>query len=363
MVKKKIAIFMTTMHTGGIENALIELLNKINYNKYDVTLIFENMEGELLNKINNHVNILNYNLNHNKHTIYRKIINGFKRFIFLLKNKNKYDCSICYATYSKTCSLLSLYASKNNIIYIHGDYVTEFNDNEKTINFFLNQDINCFKKIVFVSNESMNNLIKIMPSIKSKSLVINNFIDNEKILKLSKNNINETKTNNKLIVFVGRLDEKVKKVSRMINAVDYCKKNNLDIDFFIIGDGKDYKYYKRLIKEKNLQHNVKMLGLKPNPYPYIKLCDYVVITSEHEGFPVTFLESLVLNKKIISTVQVSDDFVNIKDFGYIVSKNQDEFNKQIFDILKKDNKKIKKVDFKKINDERIKMIENLIEGE
>ena len=52
MHKKKVILFMTTMYTGGIENALIELLNKLDYEKYDVTLFLENKKGELLHKIN-----------------------------------------------------------------------------------------------------------------------------------------------------------------------------------------------------------------------------------------------------------------------------------------------------------------------
>ena len=48
MHKKKVILFMTTMYTGGIENALIELLNKLDYEKYDVTLFLENKKGELL---------------------------------------------------------------------------------------------------------------------------------------------------------------------------------------------------------------------------------------------------------------------------------------------------------------------------
>lgn len=363
MHKKKIILFMTTMYTGGIENALIELLNKLDYEKYDVTLFLENKKGELLHKINKNVKIYNYNLSYSKNVIYRKIVNGFKRLKFILLHKDKYDCSICYATYSKPCSLLSLYASKNNMIYIHGDYVTEFNDKDKTINFFLGQDINSFKKVIFVSNESMNNLIEIMPSIKDKSIVLNNFINYERVLKLSNEKITEKRTKNKLIVFVGRLDEEVKRVSRMINAIEYCKKNNLDVDFFIVGDGKDYKYYEDLIKEKHLEKNIKMFGLKSNPYPYIKLSDYITITSDHEGFPVTFLEALVLDKKIISTIEVSDENIDIKDFGYIVSKNQDKFNEEVYKILKEDKSKVKHVDFKKINEEKINMIDKLIEGE
>lgn len=361
--KKKVILFMTTMYTGGIENALIEFLNKLDYEKCDVTLFLENKEGELLTKINKNVKIYNYNLSYSKNIICRKLVNGFKRLKFILLHKNKYDCSICYATYSKPCSLLSLYASENSIIYIHGDYVTEFNDKNKTINFFLNQDINSFKKVIFVSNESKNNLLEIMPSIKEKSVVLNNFINYEKILELSNEKIKEKRTNNKLIVFVGRLDEEVKKVSRMINAIEYCKNNNLLVDFFIVGDGKDYKYYEKLIKEKDLEKNIKMLGLKSNPYPYIKLSDYVAITSNHEGFPVTFLEALVLDKKIISTIEVSDENIDIKNFGYIVSKNQDEFNKEVYKILKEDKLNCKHVDFQRINQEKINIINKLIEGE
>lgn len=106
-----------------------------------------------------------------------------------------------------------------------------------------------------------------------------------------------------------------------------------------------------------------MLGLKSNPYPYIKLSDYITITSDHEGFPVTFLEALVLDKKIISTIEVSDENIDIKNFGYIVSKNQDKFNEEVYKILKEDKSKVKHVDFKKINEEKNNMIDKLIEGE
>ena len=84
MHKKKIILFMTTMYTGGIENALIELLNKLDYEKYDVTLFLENKKGELLHKINKNVKIYNYNLSYSKNVIYRKIVNGFKRLKFIL---------------------------------------------------------------------------------------------------------------------------------------------------------------------------------------------------------------------------------------------------------------------------------------
>lgn len=364
MKKKKIIFLSYSLCIGGIEKALITLLNRLDYSKYDVTLLLEKKEGEFLHKLNKNIKLYNYNICDSKNVIYRKIRNGLKRLKFLMFNYMKYDFACCYATYSKPCSLLALKSSKNTALYVHGDYTNEFVDDNKVISFFEGQDIYNFKNVIFVSNESKDNLIKILPNIKNKSIVINNFINKEEIITLSNEKINEKKSNNKkLLVYVGRLDEEVKQISKMIDVVKYLSDNNVDVDFWIIGDGPDYDYYNELIINKGLKDNIKMLGSKLNPYPYMKLCDYLVITSVHEGFPVTFLEALTLNKKIISTIDVSDDEIDLKDYGYIVSHNVNEMKKQVLDIISSDNKKFKKVNFDKIYNNRMKKIESLIEGD
>lgn len=358
-MKKKIIFLSSTLCIGGIEKALIELLNRLDYNKYDVTLFLENKEGELLNKINKNVKVYNYNLSHNKNVLIRKISNGFKRIKYLLFNYMKYDFACSYATYSKTCSYFSLKSSNNNALYVHGDYTLEFNDDKKTKEFFNNLDIDKFKRVVFVSNESKNNLIKIMSKIKNNSIVINNFINDEEIIKLSsKENINDKCT----FLYLGRLDEGVKQTSKMLKVMKYLKEKDIDANLWIVGDGPSYDEYKKYIDDNNLNEVIKMFGAKINPYPYLKKCDYLVLTSLHEGFPVTFLEALTLNKKIISTLDLSDDEIKISDYGYIVSMDAGKMKKEIETILK-DDKKFKSVDFNKINQERIKKIESLIEGD
>ena len=63
---------------------------------------------------------------------------------------------------------------------------------------------------------------------------------------------------------------------------------------------------------------VKFLGQKANPYPYMKEADAVVITSDYEGFPVTYLEAIILQKPLFTTIDVSDDEINIgKDLSLI----------------------------------------------
>ena len=57
---------------------------------------------------------------------------------------------------------------------------------------------------------------------------------------------------------------------------------------------------------------------------------------------------------------MSDDVIRIpSNFGYIVSKDEVKMAKEITKILATDNMECKKLDFKKINEKRIKKLENI----
>ncbi len=104
-----------------------------------------------------------------------------------------------------------------------------------------------------------------------------------------------------------------------------------------------------------------MLGLKTNPYPYYKLCDYVVLTSNYEGFPVVYGEAITFKKKIITTIDVSDEFIKIpNNFGYICQKNEKDISDTIFKVSTHDTLKYKSVDIDKANENKLKELEKLI---
>ena len=90
--------------------------------------------------------------------------------------------------------------------------------------------------------------------------------------------------------------------------------------------------------------------------------DYIILTSDYEGFPVTYLEAIVLEKRIITTIDVSDDKINMgKDYAEIVSKNEDIMVKEVKTILEKP-RKIKKIDLALIQKERSKELEKYFDG-
>ena len=353
--KKDLLFTSYSLGVGGIEAALINLLDKINYDKYNVCLILEKKEGVFLSRINKNVSVKEFRVSENKNVIVRKTINYMKRILFAILNYQNYDFSCCYATYSYSGNKLSRLASTNNAIYVHSNYKHLYNEEEYK-EFFNSRSIAEFKSIIFVSNESKNDFLKIYPQFIDKTKVFNNFVDISKIEELSVEKVSEKKPKNKkVLVYVGRLDDNSKKLSRLINIADKID----EVEVWIIGSGPDKEMYETEVKEKKLENKVKFLGLKSNPYTYMKNADYSVLTSDYEGFPVTYLEAIVLNKNIITTIDVSDDYIKISDYASIISKD-DKMIKEVKDILK-EKKKNKKINLEEIQNKRIKELEKMFD--
>jgi hypothetical protein len=353
--KKDILFADKDLNIGGIETAQINLLDKIDYNKYNVTLILEEKKGSLLNRVNKNVIIKELKVSNNKNIFIRKLINLTRQLVFKIINYQNYDFSCCYTTYSYSCNKIAKVASNNNAFYVHSDYKYVYAKDEDFLEFFNSRKVNEYKHIIFVSNESKKSFLEYYPELKNKALVLNNFINTEDILSKSNEKIKEKKNSNKvLFVFIGRLDDSSKKLKRAINLVNEI----LNIELWIVGDGPDRKMYEDYSKELKVENNIKFLGRKNNPYPYIKEADYIILTSDYEGFPVTYLEAITLNKNIITTINTSDDSLNMKDYAYIISKDEKEMVQEVKEILKKSNK-VKSIDLNKLQKDRIKKFEKL----
>jgi len=355
--KNQLLFAINTLEIGGIEKSIINLLDNINYKKYSVTLVMEQKTGVLLSKVNKNVKIMEVPVSNTSNVFIRKIMNFSRKLWFTIFNYHTYDFSCCYATYSLSGNKLARIASKNSSLYIHSNYKYIYEEKEMK-NFFDTRSIDKFKKLIFVANEAKNDFIEFYPQYKDKSVVFNNFIDYERILSLGKEKISVKKPKDKnLFVFVGRLEDDSKKLSRAINLVKEIK----DIDLWVIGDGPDRKAYEKLTEKNKIEDRVKFFGSKENPYPYMSLADYIILTSDYEGFPVTYLEAIILERPIITTINVSDDKINIgKDFATIVSKEEKQMVKEVKQALMKPSK-VKKIDFKILQKDKMEKLEKIFD--
>ncbi len=351
-MKKKILVTGVDLNYGGIEKSLVILLNNFNLDKYDVTLVLENKSGIFLHDINSKIKILEYKPSNFKINFLSKIFNLFKRMKWLIKYSKKFDVGIVFATYSLPGAFLVNALCKNKIYYIHSNYKYIYEDIGEYKKFFKNRKINNYNHIICVANEIKNDLVNVFPNLKDKVEVINNLVDYENIVKLSKEII-DIKYDDKNVFFIGRMDEESKRISKIFEVAKILN----EYKFYLIGDGPDYKTYLNKIKNESIK-NVYMLGAKKNPYPYINVANIILFTSKYEGFPVVYNEAIVLKKKIVTTVNVTDEIIDINSgFGIVVNDVNDIANS----IKNMNMNKVKTIDFKKVNDCRLKKLEKLME--
>ena len=224
---------------------------------------------------------------------------------------------------------------------------------------FLNKSsILRFKRVVFVSNSSKESVCSHFKEIKDNSYVCNNYIDAEGIIEKSKEKIDYKKDKDTLFVNVGRHKEFPKKLSRIINASKKLKENGYKFKVIFVGDGEDHKIYEDMIREYNLSDVITMVGTKSNPYPYYKIADATILSSDFEGYPVVFLESMILNRPILST-KVSD-YKDLNKYGLFCDKTDEAVYKVMKNYLDNGFEIESKFDYKKYNSRIDNTIESLI---
>lgn len=352
---KKILFSAYSMEVGGIETALITLLKNIK-DRYDITLVLEKKQGMFLSDVPENIKIITYTPNSFKIVLIRKAINFIKQQLFKFRYKNRFDFSASYATYSYSSSFVARIASKNSALWVHNDYLNFYNgDVEKYKDFFKKVKVENFKKIVFVSENDKKTFIKNFETQKDKCIKCNNLIDYNNIIQKSKEPALGLEERENIVTFInlGRHKETQKKISRIINATKRLNEEGYIFRVLFVGDGEDNKNYKKQAEGIN---NIEFLGAKKNPYPYLVKSDCLLMSSDYEGYPVVFIESMILGKPIITT-EVSDSLLDVKDkYGIVVEKSENGiysgmkeyldkgFNTKIFDSKEYNDKILNKLD-------------------
>jgi len=355
---KKLIFFAKHMEIGGLEKSLLNLLNNLDLTEYRVELVLEEKHGPLLEQLDSRIQVSEYRLSNCKFVPLRKVINFTKRRLWALKNRNKFDFSCSYCTYSIIGSRLAQYASNNSCLYVHNDYTTIYPDPDEFKQFFAELRTDQFRKVLFVSNESKNSFVQLLPDYAEKCDVINNIVEWEHIKVKACEPCSVTKAPEEtLFVFIGRLAEPHKRMSRLLEAFKLARENRKDIRLLIVGDGPDRKLCEDLIAEYRLGDCVEMVGSQSNPYKYLNVSDCLVLSSDYEGFPVVYLEAMILGKDIITTIPVSDDCIDVGEYATVAEKTAKSFANALISYQKTSHLPL---DMGELNRKRIEKLYTII---
>jgi glycosyltransferase involved in cell wall biosynthesis len=146
----------------------------------------------------------------------------------------------------------------------------------------------------------------------------------------------------KEVLFVGRLIEGHKQVSRILKVWDLITRQGLASEWklTIVGDGPDKLMYENTTKRMHLQ-NVFFEG-RQDSFPYYKTASIFVMTSAYEGLAMTLLESQQngVVPVVMDTFLSLHDIIEHKKNGIITEDgNIDSFAKELIMLMQDDNKR------------------------
>lgn len=242
------------------------------------------------------------------------------------KERKHYDIAIAYQQGFPTYFVAEKVSASKKIAWINADidnagYKSEFNKK------FYKQ----FNNIVAVSDALTLKLSKNYHEFTEKFVTVYDMLNPKLIQKMSLENGFEDSYTGIRILTIGRMVEQ-KGYDIAINTALLLKKAGYSFRWYAIGDGPKMEETQKLVSELDLENEFVLLGLKPNPYSFIRESDIYVQTSKSEGFGLTVSEAKILHKPIVSTnfPSVFNQITDGKN-GLIVEMN----SKGVFEGIKK----------------------------
>lgn len=375
--KKNILITQIHMAVGGIETVLLNLLNTLDKEKYNIDLVLYYPRGEFINKIPEWVNVIPV-WNETKHKDFWKDIimsrNIVKRVLknLLVNNltvnhfvsKKQYDVSISFSGYHVfSNSFAAKSNAKKKLIWVHADFAKQFKLREDFRKQFkkIYKQYKYFDKIVCVSESVCDEFKKFKPELTNKLDYCWNII---KERKYPDSNENIKLRDGFNCITISRL-VKTKGTEKLIDLAKMIKRDSLDCHLYVAGDGALKPWLEEQIKENNLENHITLLGNVINLVPVIKQANVYISPSDLEGLPTVIVESLLEEVPVIATPIAG----SIDIYKYMAPPNsmilaKDATAESLYESLAsvvKDNPfKPFKIDIDKINAETLKRFESLL---
>lgn len=305
MSKRKVLFIHETMNGGGAERVLLDLLRHMDYSRYDVTLLLVWATGVYMDQLPGQVKLLC--INHDKKHWMERVLFRCKplldrwqrRDINRVLGNERYDTIVSFMEGPAMVyhSFVTARAVRN-VTWIH----TDMQHNRWTLPFHGSalreqQRYGLMDEVVLVSQGACEGFEAVINN-GAHHRVLHNPIDCNAILEKSREKSVEKRRFT--VCNVGRLVDE-KRQDRIVRAAALLRDRGVDMDFWIVGEGRNRERLETLVVECNVADRVKLLGFKSNPYPYLAAADVFLLTSDAEGYPTVVCEALCLGRPVVST--------------------------------------------------------------
>lgn len=306
--KTKVLFLIESMIVGGAERALVNLVNALPEDEFDVTLcsvfkesVYEGYKASLKDNIAPWIKVetLFDNSTPLKSRFWNFLLHRLPdRLIHRIFIGSDYDCEVAFYE-GRPTRLLSMSSNRKSrkIAWLHT--TTDLSIPVGTVLDGVKNIYDRFDCVVAVSDVVRDSFIYRTEYGKEIS-VVRNLMDYKRIMETANDKLPESFLKKRLtFVSVGRLSN-VKGYDRLISASGILKNEGYDFAVNIVGGGSEFDSLDSAIRANGLEDTVRLIGHQQNPYSCIAAADCYVCSSRTEGYPLSINEALILGKPIVS---------------------------------------------------------------
>ncbi len=323
-MKKKILFLIHDLGQGGAEKVLVNLVNNLDREKYDISVT--SMFGGGVNE-----QFLKPDIKYR--AVFKRLVPGNSHLLKLLSPKQlhklcvkeKYDIEVSYLEGPSARAVAGCSHEDTKLVsWVHVEQHTmsvlaqSFRSEAEARKCY-----DQFDDTVCVSQFVRDDFCSIL-GFKKPCKVLYNTVESDKISELSLESaeiINDEKTN---LIAVGTLKQ-AKGYERLLRIIKRLADENYPVRLYILGRGDLEDTLRKYVSDNSLEDSVVFLGYQTNPYKYVAKCDLFVCASFSEGFSTAATEALIVETPVC-TVEVSGMKEMLGDndeYGVVVDNDED----------------------------------------
>lgn len=359
-----------TLDGGGVTKSLLSLLDTIDKEEYNVSILI----GSYLGKSNKDVPAGVQILKNNTLSLLTEGVRGLPKLIkkghillalgsilrIILSTINKgwagwwlsrlmpsidkeeYDLIVDYNGQHMLYYMIDKLRGKHKVTFFHNDY--------QKWPYYYSMDYKYFQKVdtIFtISSICAQSLKEIFPHTANKVRIMENISNPKNIYEKSCKPITYKRKHRYVLLSLGHICKR-KGSDLALHVAELLKKQGVDFEWIFLGSIGNDLNYEHLVFQQQLEDNIRFLGPVENPYPYIKEADIFVHLSRFEGKSIALDEAKILCKPIVVTnfSSVQDQFEDDVNAS-ICEMNADSATQRILELLNNKNLQDKYIQYLK----------------
>lgn len=320
--RKKVLFLISRFLDGGIDTVLVEYINNLcNLTNHQISLGIMLKMNELevfTGRLPDNINLVHLvpakwlswykrKGRYEKHALIGVMdeifLNPIRRLvtqIALWKMMKKHDVVIDFD--STFGAFMPKSNKKRKISFFHFSFAAEYQRDKRHMMRRLN-NMRKYDYIVTLSDAMLKEALEVCPELETKLVRIYNSVDMHRVLVQARDEVRNPLFHRNYMLAVERLEESQKDIATLIRAYAELKRRdirNLPL-LYVIGEGKSRQQLEEMIRQLQLEDEVLLLGFMQNPFPWMANAQLIVHSAKFEGLPTVLIESLMLEKLIISS--------------------------------------------------------------